>query len=204
MNYEAMATDVLHFLRSNSLSNVSLLGHSMGGKVAMAVALSTELPDDAIEHLIVADIAPSNATLSTQFQGYIEAMNKIEQSKVSSRREAQDILAPYESDPITRAFLLTNLDTTVQPFKFQVPLDIIGSSISDLGGFPYQPGERSWHGNTLFVKGEKSKYINKNNIPIAKEFFPNMSLETLDAGHWVHAERPNEFKKLVVDFVTRT
>jgi hypothetical protein len=68
-----------------------------GGKVAMAVALSTELPDDAIEHLIVADIAPSNATLSTQFQGYIEAMNKIEQSKVSSRREAQDILAPYES-----------------------------------------------------------------------------------------------------------
>jgi hypothetical protein len=64
----------------------------------MAVALSSELPADAIEHLIVADIAPSNAeTLSTEFQGYIEAMNKIEQSKVNSRREAQDILAPYES-----------------------------------------------------------------------------------------------------------
>jgi len=85
---------------------------------------------------------------------------------------------------MTRAFLLTNLDTTVQPFKFQVSLDIIGSSIPDLGGFPYKPGERSWHGNTLFVKGAKSKYINKNNIPVVKEFFPRMSLETLDAGHW--------------------
>lgn len=204
MTYESMATDVLHFLRSNSLSKVSLLGHSMGGKVAMAVALSAELPADAIEHLIVEDIAPSNAALSTDFQSYVEAMKKIERSEVSSRREAQDILAPYESDPITRAFLLTNLDTTAQPFKFRIPLDIIESSISDLGGFPYQPGECSWRGNTLFVKGAKSKYINKNNIPIAKEFFPSMSLETLDAGHWVHAERPNEFKKLVVDFITRT
>ncbi|KAF8493929.1 alpha/beta-hydrolase, partial [Russula emetica] len=211
MTYESMATDVLHFLRSNSLSNVSLLGHSMGGKVAMAVALSADLPADAIEHLIVADISPSNAALSTEFQAYVEAMKKIERSKVSSRREALDILAPYESDPIIRAFLLTNLDTAAQPFKFQIPLDIIGSSISDLGGFPYQPGERSWHGNTFFVKGVKSKYINKNNIPIAKEFFPSMSLETLDAGHWGTPQcctnvtfRPNEFKNLVVDFIART
>ena len=67
-----------------------------GGKVAMAVALSTELPADTIEHLIVVDIAPSYTALSTEFQGYIDAMNKIEQSEVSSRREAQDILATYE------------------------------------------------------------------------------------------------------------
>jgi len=62
----------------------------------MAVALSPELPADAIEHLIVADIAPSSASLSTEFQGYIDAMNKIEQSNVKSRREAHDILLPYE------------------------------------------------------------------------------------------------------------
>ncbi|KAI0291345.1 alpha/beta-hydrolase [Multifurca ochricompacta] len=204
MNYEAMTTDVIHFLRSHSLSNISLLGHSMGGKVAMAVALSPDLPAHAIEHLVVADIAPSISALSLEFQGYIEAMKKIEKIGVSSRREAQDILAHYEPDPMTRAFLLTNLDTTVRPLKFQVPLDIIGSSIPDLGSFPYEPGERSWHGSTLFVKGSKSKYISKNNVPIAKEFFPSMSLETLDAGHWVHADKPNEFKKLVVDFITRS
>jgi hypothetical protein len=89
-------------LRSNPLitgeTNMSM--PHRGGKVAMAVALSTELPADGIEHLIVADIAPSNAALSTEFQAYVEAMNKIEQSKVSSRREAQDILASYE--PVSR------------------------------------------------------------------------------------------------------
>jgi hypothetical protein len=79
---------------------------------------------------------------------------------------------------------LTNLDSTTRPLKFQVPLDIIGASINDIAGFPYQPGERTWHGNTLFIKGAKSKYINRKNIPIAKEFFPTMSLETLDASHW--------------------
>jgi hypothetical protein len=72
----------------------------------MAVALSPGLPADAIENLIVADIAPSSATLSTEFQGYVEAMNKIEQSKVNSRREAQDILAPYE--PVRRQLLPSN------------------------------------------------------------------------------------------------
>ena len=85
---------------------------------------------------------------------------------------------------MTRAFLLTNLDTTARPLKFQIPLDIIGASIADLGSFPYKPGERTWRGNTLFVKGAKSKYINKNNLPISKEFFPTMSLETLDTSHW--------------------
>ncbi|KAI0261101.1 alpha/beta-hydrolase [Gloeopeniophorella convolvens] len=203
MNYEAMAADVIHFFRERSLSNVSLLGHSMGGKVAMAVALSPQLPENVVDHLIVADIAPSAAALSSEFQGYVEAMSKIEKSQVSSRKEAQEILTPYEPDPMTRAFLLTNLDAAAKPLKFQVPLDIIGPSIPDLGGFPYKPGERTWGGSTLFIKGAKSKYINKNNIPLAEAFFPNMSLETLDTGHWVHAEKPNEFKKLVVDFVTQ-
>jgi hypothetical protein len=83
-----------------------------GGKVAMAVALSAELPADAIEHLIVADIAPSNTALSTEFQGYVEGMKKIECSEVSSRREAQDILASYES--------VSRTDNTEPPFIFGV------------------------------------------------------------------------------------
>ena len=82
-----------------------------GGKVAMAVALSPELPADAIEHLIVADIAPSSASLSTEFQGYIDGMNKIEQSNVNSRREAHDILSSYE--PVRR-----QLATPSQPSFF--------------------------------------------------------------------------------------
>ncbi|KAI0044287.1 alpha/beta-hydrolase [Auriscalpium vulgare] len=202
MTYEAMASDVLHFCEKHSLTNVSLLGHSMGGKVAMAVALSPSLPQDLLAHLIVADIAPSRGSLSSEFQGYVEAMNKIEASRVSSRKEAQEILAPYEDDAMTRAFLLTNIDAKLNPLKFQVPLHIIGPAIRDIGWFPHEPQDATWNGKTLFIKGSKSNYINKNNLPLAKQFFPNMSIEILEAGHWVHAEKPNEFRKMVTDFVT--
>ncbi|KAI0688418.1 alpha/beta-hydrolase [Cytidiella melzeri] len=206
MTYSAMAVDVLDFCHKHSLRNISLLGHSMGGKVAMSVALDSELPHDLLAHLLVADIAPSKGALSPEFQRYVEAMKKIEDSKVSTRKEAQDIMTPYESDNMTRAFLLTNLlpavhDHPHHALKFRVPLEVIGDAIPDIGSFPFEPGENTWQGPTLFIKGTRSKYINHNNISLAKQFFPNMKLETLDTGHWVHAEKPNEFKKLVTDFI---
>lgn len=80
-------------------------------------------------------------------------------------------------------------------------MDIIHDAIPAIGAFPYAPGEASWPGPTLFVKGDRSNYINRRNIPVCREFFPNMVLETLDAGHWVHAERPMEFVELVDKFV---
>ncbi|KAL4248699.1 AB hydrolase superfamily protein [Abortiporus biennis] len=188
MNYSSMAEDVLEWCWKMSLTNISLLGHSMGGKVAMAVALSPDMPEDLLSHLIVADIAPSRGTLSPEFQG----------------KEAQHILSEYEPDVMTRAFLLTNLAPHKEhhPLRFRVPLDIIGDAIVEVGSFPYVPGDRTWEGPTMFIKGTRSKYINNHNIPIAKQFFPHMVLETLEAGHWVHAEKPNEFKKLVTNFIT--
>ncbi|KAI0368626.1 alpha/beta-hydrolase [Pilatotrama ljubarskyi] len=203
--YEAMAADVLHFCQSHALSSISLLGHSMGGKVAMTVALDPALPSDLLSHLIVADIAPSRGALSDEFQGYIRGMKKIEESHVKTRQEADRILREFEQDPMTRAFLLMNLEHPTahhpHPLRFRVPVDLLGNSIPDIGGFPYSPGERTWEGPTLFIKGEKSKYINKHNVDTAKAFFPNMVLETLDASHWVHSERPNEFKALVTNFI---
>lgn len=104
----------------------------------------------------------------------------------------------------TRQFLLTNAITAPdKTVKFRIPLDIIHESIPSIGEFPYQPGEVSWSGPTLFIKGEHSNYINRRNIPVCKEFFPSMELETLDAGHWVHAERPMEFVDLVDKFVRK-
>ncbi|KAI0635860.1 alpha/beta-hydrolase [Trametes polyzona] len=204
--YSAMAMDVLHFCRTHSLNNISLLGHSMGGKVAMSVALSPELPSDLLSHLIVADIAPARGALSDEFQAYIRSMKKIEASEVKTRRDADHILREVEQDPMTRAFLLMNLEHPTahhpHPLRFRIPIELLGNAIPELGSFPYSPGERTWEGPTLFIKGEKSKYINKHNIAAAKAFFPNMVLETLDAGHWVHSERPNEFKALVTKFIT--
>ncbi|KAF7977043.1 hypothetical protein HWV62_4810 [Athelia sp. TMB] len=198
MNYEAMAADVIHFFEQHSLSNISLLGHSMGGKAAMAVALNPDLPRHTLSNLIVADIAPSKGDLSPEFRSYVEAMKKIEASKVSTRKEAQAILAEYEEDPGVRAFLLTNiaLPTSETPHvHFRIPVPLIGESIPHIGGFPYEPTHATWEGRTMFIKGTKSKYINSHNIPLAKEYFPNMVLEELDASHWVataplvHAEK---------------
>ncbi|KAI0833404.1 alpha/beta-hydrolase [Trametes gibbosa] len=203
--YTAMAVDVLRFCKTHSLTNISLLGHSMGGKVAMTVALDPELPPDLLSHLIVADIAPARGALSNEFQSYVAGMQKIERSQVKTRREADLILREVEQDPMTRAFLLMNLEhpTAHNPhaLRFRIPIDLLGKSIGELGSFPYLPGERVWEGPTLFIKGDRSKYINKHNIDTAKAFFPNMQLERLDASHWVHSERPNEFKAFVTDFI---
>lgn len=143
----------------------------------MATALSPELPPDALSDLIVVDIAPSRAeSLSREFAGYFEGMQKIEGSKVSTRQDAQIILTEYEEvtflplttipgvnglpqDPTIRAFLLTNLATTPnEPVRFKVPLRILGNSLGELADFPQGLGGRTWkHGQVVAIKGKKSK-----------------------------------------------
>jgi len=170
----------------------------------MSLALAPSLPENLISNLIVADIAPSRGPLSPEFRNYFKAMTRIEKENVKTRKEAQDILKPYEADAMVRAFILTNLvpsESGDGGMKFRIPLNILNECLLDLGDFPYEPLQRQWEGPSMFVKGAKSKYINNGNLTLAKEFFPDMKLETLDTSHWVHSEAPNEFKKLVVDFI---
>ncbi|KIM39337.1 hypothetical protein M413DRAFT_415968 [Hebeloma cylindrosporum] len=227
MTYEAMAADVRKFIMDKGLKDVALLGHSMGGKAAMAYALSLKANGETsipLSQLIVLDIAPSIGSLSSDFIQYIHVMQKIEDlppGVIKTRTDADNILKPYESDISIRQFLLTNLklpshSKTTQRHdaeekaKFIVPLGILSYSMEALGSFPYRynPDDQSvpttWDGPTLVVKGTKSAYINHKNTPAFRAFFPNMQLEELDAGHWVHAEKPTEFRKLVVDFLNES
>ncbi|KAJ7865700.1 alpha/beta-hydrolase [Mycena leptocephala] len=201
MNYSAMAADVTHFIRQRSLSDVSLIGHSMGGKVAMTVALDSSLPESTLSKLIVVDIAPSKGTLSNEFREYVSAMKKIEAAKVSSRKEALEILQEFEKDPEICAFLLTNLVQQPNASHFRIPVDLIKDSMEEMGSFPFTPEEAQWNGKTLFIKGLKSAFINRHNIPLAEKFFPANKLETLDTNHWVHSEKPHEFSTLVQEFI---
>ncbi|KAF9478860.1 mitochondrial protein [Pholiota conissans] len=226
MTYEAMASDVHRFIEEKKLKGVALLGHSMGGKVAMTYALSVKefnIPEDTLSHLIVADIAPSIGKLSTEFSTYISIMQKIEAlppGVIKTRSDADARLKAYEPDLSIRQFLLTNLhvpsharktthhEAVEEKAKFIVPLGILSQSMDALGSFPYDydPLENvastTWDGPTLVVKGKRSAYINHKNIPALHAFFPNMRLEELDTGHWVHAEKPTEFRRLVVDFLS--
>jgi pimeloyl-ACP methyl ester carboxylesterase len=174
MTYPALATDVVSFLREHRLADVQLLGHSMGGKVAMALALAEP---DALQKLVVADIAPSVGSISPEFTEYVRAMGRVQARKLRTRKEAQQAMRETESvgylpitswnhivdvsfaqDPAVLAFLMTNLvsadDGTVH---FRLPLEILEESVGHIGDFPIAPGERSWDGPTLFVKGLKSK-----------------------------------------------
>ncbi|KAG8941765.1 hypothetical protein FRC03_003987, partial [Tulasnella sp. 419] len=227
MSYKIMSDDIMEFCRRKSLSNVSLLGHSMGGKVAMTFALDPDRPSDMLSRLIVADISPAKGPISAEFRSYVKGMKEVEAKATRTRKEADEILQAYEPDFGTRQFLLTNLiaASSTTPQRFRIPLDTLDKAIEAIGDFPYEPEERKWEGKTLFIKGAKSKYLNRKNIPIAEQYFPNMRLETLDAGHWgtfdydycitcysarsfcccptsvVQAEKPAEFLQLVTDFI---
>ncbi|KAG8934078.1 hypothetical protein FRC01_005239 [Tulasnella sp. 417] len=205
MDYTSMAHDIIEFCKERSLKNINLLGHSLGGKAVMAAALSPDLPPDALSKLIVVDMSPARGPISDEFRTYLKAMKEIQNKRVRSRKEADDVLQAYEPDVSVRQFLLTNLDRvqheTGHHQKFRIPLEILDKAIDGIGDFPYEPDHRKWDGKTLFVKGSRSKYINRKNIPIAKEYFPNMEMITLEAGHWVHAEKPIEFVNRVSEFI---
>ena len=108
----------------------------------------------------------------------------------------------------TRQFLLTNARTASSGHvAFRVPLHLLSRAIVNIGDFPYtppppvSPTSPTWGGPTLFLKGEHSKYVNRKNLPAAEAFFPNMKLEVLPTGHWVHAEKPLETIKVVEEFI---
>ncbi|KAJ3743997.1 alpha beta-hydrolase [Lentinula detonsa] len=207
MDYLHMAADILHFIKKLGLSDISLLGHSMGGKAAMTLALDSDLPPGLLKNLVIVDISPTKGKVSKTTISYIEAMRRIEASNLtgsSARKEADKLLVDVEKDPSTRAFLLSTLTTPSsdsESARFRVPLNILSRSIPDIGSFPYDPGEAIYKGRTLLVKGGKGRFVNNDNIPVFQRFFPNSRLEVLDTGHWVHAERPNEFKNVVVNFI---
>ncbi|KAF8912313.1 Alpha/Beta hydrolase protein [Mucidula mucida] len=195
----ALASDVLHFLDKKGLTNVSLLGHSMGGKVAMSVALSDP---SKLSNLIVVDIAPSKGKMSSEFHQYVQAMRRIEELQLKSRKEASYVLHEIEKDPNIVLFLLTNLvvpspGSDPAPVHFRVPVPVLDEAIPEIGNFPYEAGEKEWNGRTLFIKGMQSNFVNRHNLPLAEKFFPNLLLERLDTNHWVHSEKPIQFKHLV-------
>lgn len=182
------------FIKEHKIENGTLIGHSMGAKAVMAVALRKRVK---IGNLIPVDNAPVDAALKSDFGKYVVGMRKIEEAGVKSLRDADKILADYEEALPIRQFLLTNLiraDDGTQ--KFKVPLKYLTDSLSHLGDFPYKdPDEMRWEGPTLFVRGTQSHYIADDMLPVCGRFFPKFELADIDAGHWVISEKPEEFKQ---------
>ncbi|KAF0534977.1 alpha/beta hydrolase [Gigaspora margarita] len=201
-NYEVMAKDVVTFMNDHQLKRTVVMGHSMGGKVAMTIALM-QVPQ--IDQLVVVDSAPTNTSISKEFATYVDVMKKVEQTEVMKQSQADEIMKGYISDINIRQFLLTNLkkDPEIEVYKFRIPLDVLGNSLKTLNGFPFDSDRHTFHKSTLFVAGVKSNYIPPKIHPTIKTFFPNSVIVELDTGHWVHSEKPHDFATIVTDFLKK-
>ena len=194
-SYEHMAEDLNDFLIQHSIENPIILGHSMGGKTAMLFA--TQHPQMLLK-LIVVDIAPK--TYPVHHHKIIEGLKSLDLDKIERRSEADELLAVHIPQDDTRQFLLKNITRSESGgYKWKMNLLAIEKEIEIIGyGLP----ENSiFEKETLFIRGLKSDYIQDEDIDLIQEHFPNSVLESVEnAGHWVHAQAPEQLYKLVVNF----
>ncbi|KAK5729421.1 hypothetical protein LTR17_011951 [Elasticomyces elasticus] len=202
-DYTALAEDVELFLQEHKLEKSALIGHSMGAKTAMTIALRNKV---SIGSLIPIDNAPVDAALKSDFGKYVQAMKRIEDAGCKRQSDADAILAEYEDSLPIRQFLLTNLvrDSETGMLKFRIPIKYLGSALDNMADFPFKdPDEARYNGPTLVVRGTKSHYIADEMLPTIGRFFPKFQLADVEAGHWVVSEKPEDFRKAVVDFLSQ-
>lgn len=196
MTYPLMAADVRSFIERTALGPVTLIGHSMGGKTAMRLALGAP---SLIERLVVVDIAP--ADYEHGFGAYVEAMQAIDVAALSSRGEVDDRLAATVPEAPVRAFLLQNLVRQDQGFSWRPNLDALASAMPALMSFPKERRDH-FAGPALFLAGAESNYVKPVDREGIETLFPRADIRTIaDAGHWLHAEQPTAFMAHVQQFL---
>jgi pimeloyl-ACP methyl ester carboxylesterase len=197
MDYGELAADVHETLQVLGYRRYALLGHSMGGKAAMIEALSHGAE---VERLIVVDIAP--AAYEARHLGYARAMRALDLRGINRRGEADTRLAAAVPDAAERAFLLQNLVFDDGRPRWRINLAAIEHDMPALTGFPtMMPGMR-YDGPALFIAGGRSDYLRPEHEPEIRRLFPSARMAHIaDAGHWLHAERPQAFLDLVEPFL---
>lgn len=192
MSYERMAEDVAAYVEKRGLAPCALLGHSMGGKTAMLLALTRP---ELVERLIVVDIAPVGY-IRESFPEYVAAMKKVDLAHTHRRADVDAELAPAIPDASLRAFLLQNLVSEHGRFHWRVNLDGIGPNLPAIIDFP--PVKDGFGGPATFFAGERSDYIRPRDEATIHKLFPHAKLiEIGQSGHWPHAEQPERFLALV-------
>ncbi|MEE9454550.1 MAG: alpha/beta fold hydrolase [Paracoccaceae bacterium] len=192
-SYADMAGDLAEVIIANG-GRADVLGHSMGGKAAMALALSRP---DLIRKLIVADIAP--VTYAHEHSDKIAAMQAVDLSRVSRRRDAEDQLRNAIPDAQLRAFLLQSL-ALEGAAHWKLNLATLGAEMPEIMSFP--TFNTQFFGPALFLRGGNSAYLLAEHEPAIDTLFPNAQIETIpDAGHWLHAEQPRAFTDALTKFL---
>ncbi len=193
-NYEAMADDLHELVESLDLDKFNLMGHSMGGKVAMNYA---QKHPDHLNKLIVVDIAPRYYPV--HHQKIIDALKSVNLSTIKTRSDAEDQLEKYIDEWGVRQFLLKNLGRNSDGYYWKFNLDVISDKIENVGE---ALSEKKVSIPALFVGGSKSDYIGDSDKEEIKKIFADpVIVHIKDAGHWVHADKPDELMDTITQFL---
>jgi pimeloyl-ACP methyl ester carboxylesterase len=179
----------------------AVVGHSLGGKVAMVLALRHP---ELVERLCVVDVSPVAYDRLSEFQRYVTAMRGLDLGSLSRRSDADAALADAVPDPTVRGFLLQNLRRDGDGWRWQVNLDVLGDALPVIGGWPEDQlaGTPPYPGPVLWVAGAGSDYVTPAYAEAMDRWFPRRRLVTVkDAGHWVHSEQPEVFLEVLRRFL---
>jgi len=197
-SYKAMSEDILEMINDEKINDVSIIGHSMGGKTAMQFALDHS---EKISKLIIADMAPKKYPVNNS--DVSEALLSVDLNKIKSRNEAEQQLAQKISDKGTLQFLLKNLywkENNQLAWRFN--LNAIHAKIDNTNAAI--ESNNVFEKPTLFLRGENSNYILKEDEPLIRKYFPNAEIKTTpQAGHWIHADNPQWFLEICLGFLQK-
>ena len=200
LDYQVMAEDVRQLIVRLGLESCCIVGHSMGGKVAMQLALSFP---DLIEKLVIVDIAPvSYPEDADGHMNVLAAMDAVKLGEIKSRTQAEVTIEDYIPQEATRKFLLTNLVRNKEgSFEWRLDKDSIRKNYANLRAEII--ATMSFLKPVLFIKGSLSPYIKPEHEAQIKELFPAASVKLLmGAGHWLHAEKPQALQKILLKFLS--
>ncbi|MDO5066300.1 MAG: alpha/beta fold hydrolase [Propionibacteriaceae bacterium] len=194
---DGQAYHIASWIADHLTDPVSVIGHSLGGKLAMRLALSYP---EAVERLMVVDISPTRSEGPASFAPLVAAMQGLDLENLTSRSAASDLLKAEIPDPVVRGFLLQNLRKVATGWTWDANLDLLGDSLSKIGGWP--PTSAVYEGPVWWVSGGRSPYVQPEHTTDMKKLFPLVvSIRLKRAGHWVHAEEPEAFITLCREFL---
>ncbi len=200
MTYEAMAADLRALLETSVPGEVLLLGHSMGGKAAMTLALEG---CPRLRALIVVDIAP--VAYRRELEPMLDALLAIDPARHRTRGEVDAALKPAIPEDSLRGFLLQNLEVGAGRLRWRCNLPALRRWLPAITGFPEELEGRSWEGPVLFLRGGRSHYVEDRHLPRIRRFFPRARIVTLPgAGHWPQVEKPVETLAVLDAFLSET
>lgn len=197
MNYSAMAKDILEFLNDHDIDRAILLGHSMGGKAAMQLALDHP---ERVKKLVVVDISP--VTYTPRHEHVFKGLYNVDLETIKSRADADKALAEYVEDMGVRQFLLKNLYKNEGKFAWRMNLETLSKDYKNFASAPVS--DNQFIGPTLFIKGERSSYMQDEHRADIVNFFPKSKAHIIkDAGHLPHAEVPEVFTRVLMRFLKK-